>query len=57
MARPLNLPWTIEKVEHDWVLPDGALPWLVLDKWGVVIGRFDFEEQARAAMEGANVRA
>jgi hypothetical protein len=56
MARELNLPWTTEKVREDeWVLgANGLFPWLVLDCWGVVIGRFDYEEQAQAAVRGAN---
>lgn len=54
MTRDLNLPWTTEKVENDWALPNGAFPWLVLDKWHVVIARFDYEEQARLAVKAAN---
>jgi hypothetical protein len=53
-GRELNLPWTTEKVENDWYLKDGAFPWLVEDRWGVVIARFDKEEQARAAVRAAN---
>lgn len=50
----MNLPWTTEKVENDWYLKHGAFPWLVLDCWGVVIARFDREEQARAAVAAVN---
>lgn len=45
----LNRPWSVEKVEDDWAF-NGAFPWLVLDRWGVVIGRFDREDQAWEAI-------
>lgn len=49
----LNLPWRVEKVSPQYFTE--AFPWLVLDKWGVVIGRFDREDQAcRAAVGGGS---
>ena len=54
--RELNLPWRAEKAENDWYLKNGAFPWLILDKWGVVIARFDFEEQAYACVASVNIQ-
>ena len=49
-----ELPWSIQYIENDWVLKDGSFPWLVLDKWDVVIARFDFEHQAQACVDAVN---
>jgi hypothetical protein len=51
----LNLPWMAVRVYDDWALPNGAFPWLILDVWGVVIGRFDREDQAQAVVDAAAV--
>jgi hypothetical protein len=53
--RELNLPWSVEYAEDDWFIPNGAFPWLVLDKWHVVIGRFDREDEARSCVDGVNL--
>lgn len=51
----LNRPWTVQwNVKNDWYLPDGAFSWLVLDKWGVVIARFDRADRARACVKAVN---
>ena len=49
--RLMDLPWSVEYVENDWYLKDG---WLVLDRWGVVIARFDNGDYARAAVAAVN---
>jgi hypothetical protein len=47
------LPWSVEDGTNDWWLK-GAFPGLVLDAWGVVIGRFDTMAQAELVVAAVN---
>lgn len=58
----LALPWEVDDLADDSGrdLADVrrfGFPWGVLDDWGVVIGRFDTETQARAVVAAVNASA
>ncbi len=46
----LNLPWSVQNLTNDWALQvdrQVIFPWGIVDCQGVIIGRFDTQEQAQ----------
>lgn len=56
----LNLPWKVEDLREgkgwDVFRVDGQVcfPWGIANRWGVIIGRFDTEQQAKQVVDAVN---
>ena len=53
-ASRLCLPWKVQDLHDDHFLRETLFPWGVVSKWGVIVGRFDRQDQAEAVVAAIN---